>query len=50
MIDCETLIRNTRVFDGGFGVPNLLDVALRDGRICAIGSSLPHTAYRAVEG
>jgi N-acyl-D-amino-acid deacylase len=49
MLKCETLIRNANVFDGSGGVPELADVALLDGRICAIGPSLQHTASHVVD-
>lgn len=37
MVNCQTLIRNARVFDGTGAEPEVLDVALENGRICAIG-------------
>ena len=40
MLSCDTLIRNTRVLDGTGSAPEPADVALRDGRIIAIDSSL----------
>ncbi len=49
MLNCETLIRNARVFDGNGRVPELADVALLGGRICAIGAPLRHTASRVVD-
>lgn len=36
----DTLIRNARVFDGSGGPPQQQDVAIRDGRIAAIGHDL----------
>jgi len=44
MLQCDTLIRSATVYDGSGGPPSLLDVALREGSICDIGSSLPHAA------
>lgn len=41
---CDTLIRNARVLDGSGAVAEVLDVAIRDSQICAIGGSL---AYRS---
>jgi N-acyl-D-aspartate/D-glutamate deacylase len=46
MLNCDTLIRNANVFDGTAAEGRRLDVAIRDGRICAIGPSL---ACRAIE-
>jgi len=40
MLNCDTLIRQAHVLDGGGGAAEVLDVALHDGRICAIGPSL----------
>ena len=40
MLSCDTIIRNASVLDGTGAAPEVLDVALRDGRICAIGPSL----------
>jgi N-acyl-D-aspartate/D-glutamate deacylase len=50
MPDCDTLIRGASVFDGSGGEPARLDVAVREGRICDVGSSLPHSASRVVDG
>ena len=49
MVHCDSLIRGAKVFDGSGGVPELLDVALGDGRICAIGSSLELAASRVID-
>jgi N-acyl-D-aspartate/D-glutamate deacylase len=49
MSQCDTLIRNANVFDGGGGPAALLDVAIREGCICDIGVSLPHTADRVID-
>jgi N-acyl-D-aspartate/D-glutamate deacylase len=40
MLRCDTLIRNARVLDGTGAAPEPADVALYDGRILAIDSSL----------
>jgi len=49
MLNCETLIRNASVLDGSGAAADLVDVALSDGRICAIGPSLPHTAMTLID-
>ncbi len=49
MPTCETLIHNARVIDGNGATPELLDVALRGGRICDIGPNLSYDAARLVE-
>lgn len=49
MLNCDTLIRNARVFDGSGGDPEPSDVALRDGRICEAGRSLEYAARRVIE-
>jgi len=49
MLPCDTFIRSANIFDGSGGPPVLLDVAIREGRICDIGSSLPHTAPRVID-
>src|SRR5579859_363391 len=49
MLECDTLIRSAKIFDGSDGPPAFLDIAICDGRICAIGSSLPHAASRVIE-
>lgn len=36
----DTLIRNAKVFDGSGAAPQALDVAIRDGRIAAMGPNL----------
>jgi len=47
MLICDTLIRNANVLDGNGNDAQLLDVALRDGRVAEIGSELHATASRA---
>jgi N-acyl-D-aspartate/D-glutamate deacylase len=49
MSHCDTLIRSATVFDGTGGPAALLDVAIREERICDIGSSLPHTATHVIQ-
>jgi N-acyl-D-amino-acid deacylase len=49
MSSCETLIRNSSVVDGSGGAPERLDVALRDGMICAMGASLRIDAQTVVD-
>ncbi len=49
MSGCETLIRNSSVVDGSGGAPERLDVALRDGMICAMGASLRIDARTVVD-
>jgi N-acyl-D-aspartate/D-glutamate deacylase len=61
MLSCDTLIRNANVIDGSGAAPELLpgllpkllpalqDVALRDGRICAIGPALECRATTTVD-
>ncbi|MDR3739567.1 MAG: D-aminoacylase [Terracidiphilus sp.] len=44
MPSCDTLIRNAAVFDGSGEEAEVLDVALKDGRILALGTSLPYSA------
>ncbi|HEX4285300.1 MAG TPA: D-aminoacylase [Terracidiphilus sp.] len=49
MPNCDTLIRNALVFDGSGEEPQLLDIALDQGRIAASGSALPHAAMRTID-
>lgn len=49
MLNCDTLIRNANVVDGSGAAPELLDVAVRDGRIFEIGPSLECRAPVCVE-
>ena len=49
MLQCDTLIRRVSVLDGTGSAAQLLDVALGEGRICAIGSSLECNAEATVE-
>ena len=49
MSSCDTLIRNARVLDGSGSAPEVLDVALCDGRICEIGMCLECRAESVVD-
>ncbi len=46
MANCDFLIRNANVYDGAGAEGKVVDVAIREGLICAIGASLD---YRATE-
>jgi len=48
-MNCDTLIRNANVLDGSGADAQLVDVAISDGRITSIGSSLPHRAAKIIE-
>ena len=48
-MDCDTLIRNANVLDGRGNDAQLLDVALRNGRIAAIGPSLRRNATEIID-
>lgn len=48
-MNCDTLIHNADVLDGTGRDPELLDVAIREGRIVAIGPRLEHTASKVLE-
>ncbi|HKR26363.1 MAG TPA: amidohydrolase family protein, partial [Acidobacteriaceae bacterium] len=50
MEQCDTLIRSAVVLDGSGSGPALADVALRDGRISAIGAALSYVAAHTVDG
>jgi N-acyl-D-aspartate/D-glutamate deacylase len=49
MYPCETLIRNASVLDGSGHASEILDVALRDGLICDIGSRLDYHTQIVVD-
>lgn len=49
MPSCDTLIRQAKVLDGSGAVGEILDVALCDGRVSAIGARLPHTANDVID-
>jgi N-acyl-D-aspartate/D-glutamate deacylase len=45
---CDTLIRNVRVLDGSGGEPQIADVAVDGGRVCAVGELSQYTAREEV--
>jgi N-acyl-D-amino-acid deacylase len=49
MLSCDTLIQNASVLDGSGAAPEVLDIALRDGRICQIGRPLKYNATSTVD-
>ncbi len=49
MSSCDTLIRNARVLDGSGGSSEILDVAVRDGLICEVGSGLEYHTQIVVD-
>ena len=49
MSSCDTLIRNASVLDGSGCASKVLDVAVRDGLICDIGSGLDYHTQIVVE-
>src|ERR1700733_9318707 len=49
MPHCDTLIRNARVLDGIGTDSGLLDVAVRNDRICEIGTSLDYDARESID-
>jgi len=48
-MNCDTLIRNANVLDGTGSDPQLVDLAIRDGRLVSIGPSLSCTAASIIE-
>jgi N-acyl-D-amino-acid deacylase len=50
MLCCDTLIRNASVLDGSGRAAERTDVALCEGRICAIGASLECKAAAITDG
>ncbi|HTB98881.1 MAG TPA: D-aminoacylase [Terracidiphilus sp.] len=50
MLSCDTLIRNATVVDGSGAAGEPLDVALQDGQICAVGTSLPCKGEINIDG
>jgi N-acyl-D-amino-acid deacylase len=48
-MNCDTLIRNANVLDGTGSDAQLLDLAIQDDRIVAIGVSLHHTSVTTIE-
>ena len=49
MLNCDTIIRNATVLDGSGNEPQLLDVALQNGRIAAIDARLQGQAAHVIE-
>ena len=49
MVNCDLLIRNAKVFDGTGAEAQLLDVAVANGCIAAIGASLQCRAAESVD-
>jgi N-acyl-D-amino-acid deacylase len=49
MQSCDTLIRQAKVLDGSGAAGEILDIALCNGRISAIGARLPHTANNVID-
>ncbi len=49
MFRCDTLIRNATVLDGSGAAPEVVDVALREDRICAIASRLDCNAAVVID-
>ena len=49
MNSCDTLIRNANVLDGSGRAAESLDVAIRDGRILDLGSSLRYVANHEID-
>jgi N-acyl-D-amino-acid deacylase len=47
---CETLVRNVTVIDGTGAAPVVADVAVRDGRVAAIGALADYSAELTVDG
>ena len=48
-MNCDTLIRNANVLDGTGSDPQLVDLAIRDGRLVSIVPSLSCTAASIIE-
>jgi N-acyl-D-amino-acid deacylase len=49
MLSCDTLIQKANVLDGSGSASEVLDVAIRDGRICEVGPSLHYKAGTALD-
>jgi N-acyl-D-amino-acid deacylase len=49
MPSCDTLIRQAKVLDGRGAAGEILDIALCNGRISAIGARLPHAANDVID-
>ena len=50
MLSCDTLIQNANVLDGSGAASEVLDVAIRDGRICEVGPSLRYRTELTLDG
>lgn len=48
-MQCDVLIRNARVVDGSGAAPVTGDVAVADGRICAVGEALACNAVEIID-
>ena len=48
MVNCDTLIRNANVMDGSGADGRIVDVAIAEGRICAIGAALECSAHDVI--
>jgi N-acyl-D-amino-acid deacylase len=49
MLTCDTLIRNANVVDGSGAAPELLDLAIRGDRICAVAARLQINAPEEID-
>jgi N-acyl-D-amino-acid deacylase len=49
MLTCDTLIRNASVVDGSGATPELLDIAIRGDRICAMAYPLQASASEEID-
>ncbi len=45
---CDVVIRSGQVFDGAGSAPVTADVAIKDGKVQAVGRQLPHVAGREI--
>jgi N-acyl-D-amino-acid deacylase len=50
MLRCDTVIRQANVIDGSGRAGELLDVALSDGRICAVAPTLECASKTSIDG
>jgi N-acyl-D-amino-acid deacylase len=49
MTNCDLILRRARVVDGSGGEPEILDVAIANGRIAAIAPTLSLTAHTVID-
>jgi N-acyl-D-amino-acid deacylase len=49
MLQCDALIRGANVLDGSGTAGKILDIALLNGRICAIGPDLKHSSSTVMD-